>query len=238
MNQPSTPTPRHHNGRRVIVASVAACALGLTGVGLATHGSTAATATVAQQTIQTQRTPFGGQAPEGRSDNPQLGGSQDYGSFGVPTQTTTTATDASAIQEAGLVYITTELDYGSGEAAGTGMVLTANGEILTNHHVVEGATSIRVQVVSTGTSYDADVVGYDSTHDVAVLQLEDASGLTTVTTDTANDLAVGESVTGVGNANGDGGAASASPGTVTALDQSITVSSETGGAASRLTGLI
>ncbi|MCW2768919.1 MAG: septum formation initiator [Aeromicrobium sp.] len=89
------------------------------------------------------------------------------------------------------------------------MVLTSDGEILTNHHVVEGATSISVEVVSTGQTYDAEVEGYDSTHDVAVLQHVGAPGLTPVTTDTAEQVAAGDRVTGVGNANGDGGAASA-----------------------------
>lgn len=81
------------------------------------------------------------------------------------------ATDATDAQEVGVVNINTTLDYGAGAAAGTGMILTPNGEILTNHHVVEGATSINVQVVSTGNNYTADVVGYDATNDVAVLQL-------------------------------------------------------------------
>ncbi|MCW2823368.1 MAG: septum formation initiator [Aeromicrobium sp.] len=216
---------RPHSTRRVVVAGIAACAIGLTGAGWATH----AAATPATSATTTVRQPATTQQPT-------------YGTFDGPPATTETtesaATDATSAQEVGLVYINTTLDYGTGKAAGTGMVLTADGEILTNHHVVEGATSISVEVVSTGRTYGADVVGYDSTHDVAVLQLEGASGLTPVTTDTTEQVATGNSVTGVGNANGDGGAASAAAGTVVALDQAITVSSETGGAASRLTGLI
>ncbi|CAN5248440.1 hypothetical protein BH09ACT10_BH09ACT10_20570 [soil metagenome] len=159
-----------------------------------------------------------------------------------PTQSqvegSTPATDATAKQESGLVYINTTLGYGAGAGAGTGMILTSDGEILTNNHVVEGATSISVQVISTGTRYDATVVGTDATNDVAVLQLENASGLDTVTTDTESTVAVGDKVTGVGNAGGDGGAASAAAGTVLAVDQSITVQSESGGAPENLTGLI
>lgn len=147
-------------------------------------------------------------------------------------------TDATAAQESGLVYINTSVDYGSGQAAGTGMILTSNGEILTNHHVVAGATAITVQVVSIGKTYRAAVIGYDSIHDVAVLQLENASGLTTIKPDTSGDVQVGDKVTGVGNANGDGGAASAAAGTVSALNQSITVQSDSGGASERLSGLI
>lgn len=147
-------------------------------------------------------------------------------------------TDATAAQESGLVYINTTVDYGSGQAAGTGMILTSDGEILTNHHVVEGATAITVQVVSTGKTYRAAVIGYDAAHDVAVLQLQGASGLTTIKPDSSTAVQVGDKVIGVGNANGDGGSASASAGTVTALNESITVRSDFGGASERLRGLI
>lgn len=146
--------------------------------------------------------------------------------------------DATAAEEAGLVYINTAVGYGAGQAAGTGMILTSDGEILTNHHVVKGATAITVEVVSTGKTYRAAVVGYDATHDVALLQLQDASGLTTIEPDTSGDVQVGDKVTGVGNANGDGGAASAAAGTVAALNQSITVQSEAGGTSEQLSGLI
>lgn len=145
--------------------------------------------------------------------------------------------DATPAQEAGLVYINTTVGYGSGQAAGTGMILTSDGEILTNHHVVEGATALTVQVVSTGKTYRAAVIGYDSAHDVAVLQLQNASGLTTIKPDTSG-VQVGDKVVGVGNANGDGGPASASAGTVKALNQSITVQSDSGGPTERLQGLI
>jgi S1-C subfamily serine protease len=93
------------------------------------------------------------------------------------------------------------LKYAGGEAAGTGMVLTSSGEVVTNHHVVEGATSIRVKVMSTGTTYRAEVVGTDAADDVAVLQLEDATGLATVTPDT-DGIGVGDDVTAVGDAGG------------------------------------
>ena len=224
--------------RRLVIASIAASAVGLTGIGYATQGASADTAAVTQ--AATQAVPTELQQPSNG-----YGGTWG-GTFGPPgtTQTTegqttqTEAVDATDAQEVGLVYINTTLDYGTGQAAGTGMILTSDGEILTNHHVVEGATTISVEVVSTGQTYTADVVGYDDTHDVAVLQLEGASGLTPVTTDTSGDVQVGDSVVGVGNANGDGGAASAAAGTVTALDQSITVQDEQGSGSSQLTGLI
>ena len=73
--------------------------------------------------------------------------------------------------------ITTNLAYEGASAAGTGMVLTSSGEVLTNNHVIRGATTIRVKDPSTGTTYSATVVGYDLAADMAVLQLKNASGL-------------------------------------------------------------
>ena len=60
------------------------------------------------------------------------------------------------------------------------MVLTSTGEVLTNNHVINGATSIKVTDIGNGRTYTAKVVGYDASHDVAVIQLQGASGLQTV----------------------------------------------------------
>jgi S1-C subfamily serine protease len=147
-----------------------------------------------------------------------------------------TASAASAAQQVGIVEIDTVLQYQHAEAAGTGMILTSDGEILTNNHVIEGATSISVTVSSTGVTYTATVVGTDPTDDVAVLQLSGASGLQTAELSTAG-ATVGEAVTGVGNAGGTG-RLTAVTGTVTALDRSITASDETGSNAEQLSGLI
>jgi S1-C subfamily serine protease len=135
------------------------------------------------------------------------------------------------------VDIDTTLGYNDEEAAGTGIVLTSNGEILTNNHVIDGATSISVTDVGNGKTYSATVVGYDTTQDVAVLQLNAASGLTTASIDTST-VSVGETVVGIGNAGGTGGTPSAAGGTVTAVDQSITASDEGDGSSEQLSGLI
>jgi S1-C subfamily serine protease len=137
----------------------------------------------------------------------------------------------------GLVDIDTTLSYEGEEAAGTGIVLTSNGEILTNNHVIDGATSISVTDVGNGKTYAATVVGYDTPKDVAVLQLQGASGLNTASLDTST-VSVGETVVGIGNAGGTGGTPSAAGGTVTALYQSITASDEGNGSSEQLTGLI
>jgi S1-C subfamily serine protease len=112
-----------------------------------------------------------------------------------------------------------------GVAAGTGMVLTAGGIVLTNNHVIEGASAIEVTDPSTGATYNASLVASDVRADVAVLQLDSASDLPTVTLDDDSGAVVGSSVTAVGNAEGEGALVSSS-GTVLALNQTVTTTTE------------
>lgn len=168
------------------------------------------------------------------TDRPQWQGLPPGSGTGSGTTSSATASDATAEQSAGIVQISSTLTGGSG--AGTGLVLDADGTVVTNHHVVAGATSLEVTVVSTGETYTARYVGGDAVSDVAVLQLEGASGLTPV--DLSEDAAaVGDEIVAVGDAGGDGGTLTASPGTVTALGQDITVQA-TDGSAARLTDLV
>jgi S1-C subfamily serine protease len=115
------------------------------------------------------------------------------------------------------------------------MVLTSSGEVLTNNHVINGATTIKVTVPSGGRTYTAHVVGYDVSDDVAVIQLQGASNLKTVSTSSARAF-VGQSVTAVGNAGGSGRLTSAS-GKVTGVGRTITASDDQG-ESELLTGLI
>jgi S1-C subfamily serine protease len=135
----------------------------------------------------------------------------------------------------GVVVIDTTLAYEGGEAAGTGMVLTANGEVITNNHVIEGATSITVVVPGTTRTYTARVLGYDVADDVAVLKLISASNLKTISASTA-PVAVGQKVTAIGNAGGTGTLASAT-GSITGLGKTITAA-DGNGSSEQLMGLI
>jgi S1-C subfamily serine protease len=137
----------------------------------------------------------------------------------------------------GVVDVDTNLGYQNVAAAGTGMVLSSAGEILTNNHVIRGATTIHVTVPATNRSYSATVVGYDVSADVAVLKLRGASGLQTVALGNSDTLTRGQTVTAVGNAGGAGGAPMITKGTITALNRTITASDEDG-LAEQLTGLI
>ncbi len=143
---------------------------------------------------------------------------------------------AAVPRTAGVVVIDTNLSYASASAAGTGMVISSAGVILTNNHVIRGATSISVVVPGTGRRYKASVVGYAVAADVALLRLTNASGLTTVSVGSSATLRRGDAVTAVGNAGGTG-SLTVSSGTVRALARSITVQDDSGGSA-RLQGLI
>jgi len=174
------------------------------------------------------------QQPGGSSSSPwgQYQSGQD--SSASSSTSTVNSEPATAEESTGVVLIDTVLT--DGEAAGTGIVLTGNGEILTNYHVVEGSTSIKVTVMGTGKAYTATVVGHDQTDDVALLQLKSASGLTTATIDD-DTVSTGNKVTAVGNAGGTG-TLTAATGTVTALRASITTESEGSTAGESLKSLI
>ena len=119
------------------------------------------------------------------------------------------------------------------------MILTSDGLVLTNNHVVEDAQTLSVRDVATNATYVGKVVGYDLTQDVALIQLKDASGLTTIKTANSDKVASGEKIVGIGNAGGVGGTPSFVPGSVVALNQAITAGDETNPAGSeRLSGLI
>jgi S1-C subfamily serine protease len=166
-----------------------------------------------------------------------------HGSTGGANATATSKNVLSSAQIASrvdpaIVDVTSTLGYQQATAKGTGIVLTSTGEILTNNHVINGATSISVTDVTSGRTYAATVVGYNESKDIAVLQLKNASGLTVATTGDSSSVTVGSAVTALGNAGGLGGAPSIAPGSVTALNQSITASDASSGTSEQLSGLI
>jgi S1-C subfamily serine protease len=128
-------------------------------------------------------------------------------------------------------------ETGNGDE-GTGMVLTSNGDILTNNHVVAGATAIRVKQVSTGRTYAADVVGTDAADDVALLKLRGASGLTTLNAADPSSVRKGIAVAAIGNALAKPGKPTVATGQITDTGQTITAGDEGGGTSERLTGML
>ena len=112
----------------------------------------------------------------------------------------------------------------TGAAAGSGFILTADGYILTNYHVVESSDSIKVTTYD-GTSYDAQLIGYDESNDIAVLKI-DATDLTPVVLGDSDTLNVGDSVVAIGNPLGEL-TFSLTTGVVSALDRPVTFSTGT-----------
>ena len=143
-----------------------------------------------------------------------------------------------AAVDPGLVDVVAALGYQDAISEGTGLVLTSSGEVLTNNHVIDGATSVKVTDVGNGRTYQATVVGYDQAADIAVLQAQGASGLRTVTPSTSRTATVGEAVIALGNAEGKGGTPAVVTGRVTGLNESITATDEAEHISEQLTGLI
>jgi S1-C subfamily serine protease len=181
------------------------------------------------------RSPSGSSVPRGGGGSGALpsGGSSGSSSGSGPSDSSSIASHV----DPGVVDIDTVIDYGAAEGAGTGMVLTSNGEVLTNNHVIEGATSISVTDVGNHKTYSATVVGYDKTNDVAVLQLTNASGLKTVSIATSA-ASSGAQVVAVGNAGGAGGTPSYAGGTITATGQAITAQDDLTGTSEHLSGML
>jgi S1-C subfamily serine protease len=127
----------------------------------------------------------------------------------------------------GVVNINTTLAQNS-QAAGTGMVISSDGLVLTNNHVIDGATNVQVEIGGNGSSYSAKVLGYDITNDVALVQIKGVSNLKTVPFGDSAGVAVDDAVIAIGNALGRGGSPTVSQGVVAALDQTITAGDDSG----------
>jgi S1-C subfamily serine protease len=145
-----------------------------------------------------------------------------------PSSPSTSAGEQAIVNKVapGLVVINTTLQYNSESAAATGMVISPDGLVLTNNHVIEDSTSITARTAN-GHRYQAKVVGYDVTGDIALIQLQGASGLKTVPIGNSSSLKTGDSVVGMGNAEGQNAIVPVT-GQVTALNQTITAGDQGG----------
>ncbi|MFI9629113.1 S1C family serine protease [Streptomyces sp. NPDC052042] len=114
----------------------------------------------------------------------------------------------------------------AGESTGSGVVITSDGEVVTNNHVISGASSIKV-TLSTGRTYSAKVVGTDAAKDLALIRLQGASGLKTAALGDSSALAVGDQVVAIGSPEGLTGTVTS--GIVSALDRDVTVPKDDNG---------
>jgi S1-C subfamily serine protease len=146
---------------------------------------------------------------------------------------------ASAAAQVGpqIVDIDAKLGYQSAIGAGTGIVIDGGGVVLTNNHVVAGATDLTARSIGNGQTYPATVIGYDRQHDIAVLQLA-GGGLPSANIGNSDSISVGEPIVSLGNAGGAGGAPSVEPGRISALGQTVSANDALTGSTETLNGLI
>ena len=214
---PPPPPPPHsdpHVGRWIIIAFlVAAIAAGGSGIGVGWG-----LANAFRQPAAVVQSPIPSPSPTTAPNNGNLG-----------------ANAIAALVTPAIVDINTVTT--SGQESGTGQILTSDGEVLTNNHVVDGSTSISVVIAGRSGNFHAHVIGVAPTRDVALIQIEGVTGLPTITLGSSSSVNVGDPVVAIGNALGLGGAPSITTGNVTALDQSITAS-EGGNNSEQLSGMI
>jgi len=135
-----------------------------------------------------------------------------------------------------IVDIDAKLGYQSAVGAGTGIAIGPS-TVLTNNHVVAGATELTARSISSGQTFPATVIGYDRSHDIAVLQLA-GGGLQPANIGNSDTVSVGEPIVSLGNAGGVGGTPSAVDGRVVGLNQTVSAADALTGSTETLNGLI
>jgi S1-C subfamily serine protease len=217
---PAPQAPRSgHSGRLTALLVVIALAVGVVGGRFVAPRATSSNQTTSQPFNTPATTPNSLPSNNGNSNNGDGTGSSNNGSSN--SSGNGSANTAAAKVAPAVVNINTVL--ASGRAAGTGMIITSDGEALTNNHVIDGATQISVELAD-GSTHSAAVLGYDVTDDVALIKIQGVSGLPTISTADSTSLSVGTAVVALGNALGQGGAPSVVTGAVTKLHQTITAS--------------
>jgi S1-C subfamily serine protease len=209
--------------RRSLTALAVACFLAFAGVlGYAIGADNGTSTTNAGSVFPSQQ-----QVPSGSSNGSSSGNGQN------------SAIDVNGIAgkvSPSIVNFTSSLDQG--EAAGTGILISSSGLVLTNNHVIASSNQLEAEIGGDGSQHPAKVLGYDIQSDVALVQIEGVSGLDAASLGNSASAQIGEAIVAMGNAGGKGGAPSVVSGTVTGLDQQITASDQDGSNAETLHGLI
>ena len=232
---PGAPTRRSQQlelskGRRRLIAGLAI--LGLLAVPAVVGYDLGQRDGSTSDTASSITVPNGGVAASGSNGSTGSNGSSTGAANG-----TLDATAIAAKVDDSVVNLTTTLSSG-GKAAGTGIIISSNGLVLTNNHVIANSTSIEAENSASGATWSAKVLGYDPEDDIALVQLEDASGLKSATLGSASSLNEGDPIVALGNAGGHGGSPTVVTGYVTALDQQITAADQDGSNPETLQGLV
>ncbi len=230
---PSSSASRRRNLLTYIIVAVVAAAAGA-GVTAFFAGNNAANISASPQAGG------GGGGNGGTGGNfpgiPSFPGSNPGGNPGTAPQSAAQRAVISAVRP-GLVDISSNLQYQGSQAAATGMVISPDGLVLTNNHVITDTTQLFATVVSTGQRYKATWLGYDATDDVAVIKLDNAHNLKTVPLGDSSAVKVGDDVIAMGNADGAGGVTPAA-GTITGLNRTIKASDAGAATSETLHGML
>jgi S1-C subfamily serine protease len=171
-------------------------------------------------------------------------------SFGASSAPTTSLTGRSAVRslnaqavydrlDPSIVDVTSTLRYDDETASGTGIVIDGKAAlVLTNNHVIRDATSVIARLTSTGQTYPASIVGADVGADVAVLQLEGASGLTAAPIGDSAAVTLGTPVVAIGNLAGEGGSPTTAAGIIDSINRTILADDGTAGFSETLHGML
>ncbi|MFF8917728.1 S1C family serine protease [Streptomyces sp. NPDC015032] len=198
---PEPAAPRRRAKRPVALLAAVAIAAGVVGGGAAT---------------------FVGQLAGGGGDTNSTGSGV---APGTTVSQSSKGTVAGVAQAVSPTIVEINATSTAGESTGSGVVITSDGEVVTNNHVISGASSIKV-TLSTGKTYPAKVVGTDAAKDLALIKLQGASGLKTATLGDSSAVSVGDQVVAIGSPEGLTGTVTS--GIVSALDRDVTVAKEDG----------
>ena len=231
---PPPPPPGSRFGRVLAYVAVAALAAGVgAGAAIALNHTSDPSSPAANGS---QQNPFSnggnnfGQAPSNQNGTGNGGTSTGNGSLNAQA--------LAAKVDPSIVDITSQLKYNNATAEGTGIVISPDGLVLTNNHVIDEATNVSARLVVSGKTYTAKVLGYDSTDDVALLQLQGASGLQTASLGDSSKVKVGQAVLALGNAGGRGGLPATAQGSVQGLNRTIQASDNGANTQETLHGMI
>lgn len=213
--QPGSRTRRRRTLLTYLTVAVVAAAVGAGLTGYALHGNSGSSSAGGAPSAPRQ----GG---NGNGNGLPGAGFPGTGTGNAGVSASTKRAVVSAVKP-GLVDISSNLRYQGSQAAATGMVISSNGLVLTNNHVITGTTQLTAKVLATGKRYQAKWLGYDASDDVAVIKLVGAHNLRTVPLGDSSAVKLGDRVIAIGNAYG-AGTFPAVAGTITGLNRTITAS--------------
>ncbi|MFJ7998675.1 S1C family serine protease [Streptomyces sp. NPDC096310] len=150
-------------------------------------------------------------------------GNGDTAIHGTTVSQSSAGTVAGVAQSVSPTIVEINAASNSGEATGSGVIITSDGEIITNNHVISGASSVKVQL-STGKTYTARIIGTDADKDLALIKLEGASGLKTASLGDSSQVKVGDQVVAIGSPEGLTGTVTS--GIISALNRDVTVAKD------------